>query len=335
MPSNRPTSEEAAWMRAHEDDNMVPNIIACCSICSIASTVFLALRIQSRKIARGRFMLDISDWLLVGGWTSILAEMFTFPAMALIKLSILRLYGSIFTSRAFRYSLWTVAGVVGGSAIAATIVTVVQCIPVESIWSGDTVGRHCLNYSLMSIIICTISIITDIVLLVMPIPLIRQLHISRHKKYVLMITFGMGSSACIVGAIRIAFTVKLAIERGTTDRTWENVPTGMLSVVEIMTGFLAASIPTYRPLSKRIFQGSNKSRDDKAGSTAKSNGRVASHTAQISAGRSQWKTHGGIRVTDHIEFIKHAARNGTWVRVADEENAGWGGLRDNNEQWLR
>lgn len=54
-----------ANMQAHPDDSLVPDIIACCLICGIASIIFILLRFWSRKLVHGRIKLQLSDWLLL------------------------------------------------------------------------------------------------------------------------------------------------------------------------------------------------------------------------------------------------------------------------------
>lgn len=123
-----------------------------------------------------------------------ITEIFSNLTMCFIKLSILRFYASIFsTSRAFHYSLWVVAMLVGGLTVAATIVTIIQCIPIEFGWNPTAVKGYCIDYGFMVLVVCIINIVTDFVIIAMPIPLIRQLHISGRKKYLLTITFAVGS----------------------------------------------------------------------------------------------------------------------------------------------
>ncbi|KAJ8127561.1 hypothetical protein O1611_g6074 [Lasiodiplodia mahajangana] len=63
-----PTAEQAAWMLSHPEDSLVANLIACGTIALIAATLSITLRLLSRKIARGRLYLDISDWFAVMAW---------------------------------------------------------------------------------------------------------------------------------------------------------------------------------------------------------------------------------------------------------------------------
>lgn len=63
-----PTAQQVIYMEAHAGDTLVPDIIICCSVCGIASIVFLLLRVWSRKIVHGRLKLHSSDWLLFIAW---------------------------------------------------------------------------------------------------------------------------------------------------------------------------------------------------------------------------------------------------------------------------
>lgn len=62
--ANLPTEEDIAWMMAHIDDSLVPDIIACCAICGAFSVIILYLRIWSR-LQTGLLPI-LSDWLVVG-----------------------------------------------------------------------------------------------------------------------------------------------------------------------------------------------------------------------------------------------------------------------------
>lgn len=66
--SKIPTPQQIAYMKAHSDDTLVPNIIACCSVCGIASIIFILMRFWSRKLVHGRVKVQMSDWLLIIAW---------------------------------------------------------------------------------------------------------------------------------------------------------------------------------------------------------------------------------------------------------------------------
>lgn len=62
-----PSEEQHAYMLAHEDDNLVTNIIVCCSICGAAAIVFILLRLYSQYLISSRFRLTRSDCLIILG----------------------------------------------------------------------------------------------------------------------------------------------------------------------------------------------------------------------------------------------------------------------------
>lgn len=55
-------------MQEHASDNIVPNLIACATICPILATIFIGFRLWSRQINHGRLMLDASDYLSIAAW---------------------------------------------------------------------------------------------------------------------------------------------------------------------------------------------------------------------------------------------------------------------------
>lgn len=64
-----PDAAQIAYMEAHINDTRVPDIIACTSICGIASIIFIVLRLISRRIAKSG--MEMSDWLILFAWVSL------------------------------------------------------------------------------------------------------------------------------------------------------------------------------------------------------------------------------------------------------------------------
>lgn len=63
-----PTPEQIAYMQEHASDNIVPNLIACSTICPILATIFIGFRLWSRRINHGHLKLDASDYLSISAW---------------------------------------------------------------------------------------------------------------------------------------------------------------------------------------------------------------------------------------------------------------------------
>ncbi|KAI0838040.1 hypothetical protein F5Y06DRAFT_304098 [Hypoxylon sp. FL0890] len=287
MPgSESPSPEEIAQMLSHPNDNMAPNVIACCSIALGIATTSIGLRLWSRRILKGRLYLDLSDWLAITAWvvyvphtasiiltvrhglgrhivfitdprllsiyTIIDANLYVLT-LALLKFSVLCLYRKIFSSspRFYRWT-WIITALVAEWLLQVLLATNLQCIPISAVW--DLTIRNtstCINYGIEALVAYIINITTDLAILSMPIPLIIKLNRSKSEKRRLIIVFSVGGSACIVSLVQLKYITRLG---NSSDPSWENVPSGMLGDIEIMVCFLATSIATYRPLYQLLFK---------------------------------------------------------------------------------
>lgn len=66
------------------------------------------------------------------------------------------------------------------------------CIPVSDFWKLDRVPRHCLPEGPVWYANAAMQIITDVVILVLPMPLLSKLHLPRRQKVGTMLVFGVG-----------------------------------------------------------------------------------------------------------------------------------------------
>lgn len=113
--------------------------------------------------------------------------------MGFLKFSILKLYGSIFISRRFHACLWAVGAFVAGLTVSGAGVSIGQCVPIAFAWDPTIPGGSCVNYGLLVLIAGVLNVVTDLVILVLPIPSVLRLQISKQKKYLIIFTFAMGS----------------------------------------------------------------------------------------------------------------------------------------------
>ncbi|KAI1798972.1 hypothetical protein F4811DRAFT_558304 [Daldinia bambusicola] len=340
------TDEDIAYMMAHKDDSLVPNIYACCIVTGVASVFVLLIRVWARYVAHGRIVLNTSDWLMTIAWIAyigalvsfslgavyglgkhilfitdarklriwgIILEVFYYVCIGFIKFSILSFYGAIFSSRRFQISLWIASAFVAAWCISATVVSIFQCTPIEFAWDTSIEGGFCINYGLLVLVAGVINVISDFVILALPIPMILRLQVTKHKRIQLVFIFATGSSACIVSVVRLAYSLVVS---STADISWDNVHPGFVSAAELLVGILAASIPTYGPLFRRYIVGSTARSSLPYG---RSKGQVSSqlHSASISVSGGG-AVHGpGVHITDEVELTRHELRNGAWVRIDD------------------
>ena len=113
---------------------------------------------------------------------------FTFP-----KLSILFLYLQVFfPSKRTRVGAYILVGVVVAPWISETLTSAFQCIPVSSVWDHSIQG-HCVDRVKMFQYYSIPNIITDIAMLILPIPATWSLKMNKLQKMAITFTFLLGS----------------------------------------------------------------------------------------------------------------------------------------------
>ncbi|OTB12729.1 hypothetical protein K445DRAFT_25441 [Daldinia sp. EC12] len=340
-----PTPEEAAEMLSRPGDDRTANIIVCCSISLLFATVFIGLRLWSRRVLNGRILLDLSDWFAIMAWVfyvayvaniimvtrhglgrhivfvtnprllsiyTIISENFYAVTLALLKFSVLCLYRKVFSSstRFCRFT-WVLTALVTEWMLQIILATNLQCVPISATWDPTIIDQStCINYGVEALVAYVMNITTDLTILSMPIPLVLRLNTSKSQKRRLIIVFAAGGRQCLYR---------------------DNVPSAMLGVVEIMVGFLATSIATYRPLYYLISKGtvmenSGNSRSTDFAPDGPSRSSKKTHFSTHVRGGIASRLHNsskspptqGIYVTRDVELTEQDSTQGSCERVHDE-----------------
>lgn len=122
---------------------------------------------------------------------TVVEVLYNFTAMW-VKASILALYLRIFPIRQFQRWTWVMMGVNFAYNITFMICSIAQCLPIESRWNPK-IASVCVNYYAVVVTSGVINILTDVIILAMPIPMIHQLHIPGRKKHMLSAVFATGA----------------------------------------------------------------------------------------------------------------------------------------------
>jgi hypothetical protein len=112
-------------------------------------------------------------------------------ALASIKLSILALYYRIFITETFRKIVVAVATFVVLWLITIEIPIFLICRPLQSFWN-PRLSKNCLDVTAMIYYITTSNLVTNLVVFVLPVPVIIRLHITTRNKVALCILFSIG-----------------------------------------------------------------------------------------------------------------------------------------------
>ena len=113
-------------------------------------------------------------------------------ASAVPKLAVLDTYLKIFMSRWVRYALLATGFVIVTNAIVYIPTTIFQCAPVQSLWDHSIPNRKCNNIRLHYSLAGVPNILTDAVMLILPLPIIWKLQMDKGTKAGVLATFASG-----------------------------------------------------------------------------------------------------------------------------------------------
>lgn len=110
----------------------------------------------------------------------------------------------IFPQPAFHSMAYAIMAYVGLFTIIAEGCLIFQCVPVQSIWlgwRGDFGAYTCLNVNLMTLVLAVQQILQDLMVLVLPVPLLLRLNVSARKKISIFFMFGLGIFVVVTSCV--------------------------------------------------------------------------------------------------------------------------------------
>ena len=205
-------------------------------------------------VGRHLLALEATDPNKVVDWAKLLVavEWIYFAAVTLPKLSILSMYLRIFTTKPYRRSVYVLAVVLILNFIVGGLTGSLGCQPLAFFWNNSIPGGHCINITAFFRWISLPNILTDVIMLALPQPLIWTLKITRDQKIGLTLTFLTGSVGLIASAFRLGTFFR---NDASTDGTFASVELMSWTIIEPGIYLVAACLPALRPLIQRIPTG--------------------------------------------------------------------------------
>ncbi|KAF1964405.1 hypothetical protein BU23DRAFT_631876 [Bimuria novae-zelandiae CBS 107.79] len=124
------------------------------------------------------------------------------------------------------------------------------CQPFTYNWDQTIVGGHCGDRQRFYLWNSAQNLVQDIVLIIMPMPLLWNLHLPWLKKLSLTFIFAMGSGICVITLIRVIEVAKADLQ----DITHDYASVGILSVLEPLLGIVNCSLPLLRPVVPHLAE---------------------------------------------------------------------------------
>ncbi|KAL8636441.1 MAG: hypothetical protein Q9228_006165, partial [Teloschistes exilis] len=172
------------------------------------------------------------------------------------KLSILFFYHRLFPSRTF----FMVSLITGIATIlwwiGLMLTAFLHCRPLAYYWDRTIPNGHCVDDLLIGYAITSVNIVTDLIVLILPIPWLWGMNMAVPKRMAVVGLFVLGSFVCIAGIVRIPLLSELSL----SDITWTSTNVGVWVNVECNIGILSACLPILRPLFSTKYASSPVSR---------------------------------------------------------------------------
>ncbi|KAF2681131.1 hypothetical protein K458DRAFT_310450 [Lentithecium fluviatile CBS 122367] len=291
--------------------------------CITVTSIFLFLRLYTKHVTSNKYYSDdcplgigIHMWNVSpenfrkAFQLGYVLEVLYGPVILLTKLAILQLLIRIFNiKKRFVFSVRMLIGVLALYYIAITLVKIFICKPVEKFWNHKTPGK-CLNTNTVFISDCVVSLVTDFVILVSPLPVIWNLQMDLRRKLGSSVALAVGAIACVASILRLEASVRTMDD---IDKSYVFGPILLYSCGEIAVGVICGCIPVLPALYRYYCnKGPKQSRWN--------------NTESYGSGKEglSRKSHKGMLPLEDlpsIEFSPHAPI----VRNADTRKSSWSG----------
>lgn len=182
--------------------------------------------------------------IVVWGHYIIIVPLLYVQAIVPAKLAVLHLYLNIFTDKTLRIGTYITGAIILGTWISCTVAGLLTCRPLSYFW---TQKGTCFNVNAYFRWSGLPNIVTDVAILVLPLPMVYHLQTSLRMKVGIAMTFALGGVGLIASILRFYF---FYVSNAQVDGTWTAASFIMWCVVECGTYQVAACFPLYRLLVK-------------------------------------------------------------------------------------
>ncbi|PMD26717.1 hypothetical protein NA56DRAFT_685042 [Hyaloscypha hepaticicola] len=170
-------------------------------------------------------------------------------SLCLTKISIILQYLRVFVGSGVRRACWATLAFVICYGIYTISISIFACIPISGFWSS-TPGAHCVSKKFSWFFNASFNILSDSVILILPMPTLKSLKLPTRQKAGVMMIFALGGFVCLVSVLRLQ---SLYVISKSLDPTYDNVGASIWSNIEVYTGIICASLPAVKPVVGKLF----------------------------------------------------------------------------------
>ncbi|KAK8128809.1 hypothetical protein PG984_009917 [Apiospora sp. TS-2023a] len=165
-------------------------------------------------------------------------------SLSLCKISILILYRKLFPTPLIHWASVATSSLIASWAIATIVAGCLICRPISKNWDLTMTDGYCGDQVLSFTVTGAINLITDVMVLVLPLRNLYKLQVPTQQRVVLVGVFSLGFLTCAVSAVRIHYLKSMDY----TDLTFSMKYPNIFSGLEPSAAITLACIPLLRPL---------------------------------------------------------------------------------------
>ncbi|GIZ47643.1 hypothetical protein CKM354_001072800 [Cercospora kikuchii] len=179
-------------------------------------------------------------------------EILYLTALPTIKIAICCTYLRIFQHKNFKLLAYIAIALNVAYAITFILITAFQCTPVNLAWDNwdKSLPGRCNNINAQSWASAAFNIALDLVVVVLPMPMLWRMNLNTRKKILVMLMFSVGSFVTFVSILRLRLLVKFG---NSQNLTHDYKQVGAWTVIEVDTAMVCACMPGIRNLIRRAF----------------------------------------------------------------------------------
>ncbi|KAJ3547447.1 hypothetical protein NM208_g1509 [Fusarium decemcellulare] len=279
-------------MVANERLSKQPELWAVEFITFAAATVFIALRLLSRRLTRIHLWWDdyfaLCCYAMALAWVVIIplwidkglglhinnvkhmskdealvqtklllyvAELVYAAALFFAKASILSFYWRMFRVTNIKLPIQILFTCSVIWIIIRTFMGIFHCIPVQAFWDSSAGGTCAIEDSKFFFGTILVHVIIDIAILILPIMQIRKLQLPTLQKLGVMVMFTFGILICVAAMVIIVASTQF--DNASEDMTWNLCTIVIWATVEVNLVTVSACLPTVRPACLYLFTCTN------------------------------------------------------------------------------
>ncbi|KAF3398607.1 hypothetical protein F1880_005661 [Penicillium rolfsii] len=179
-------------------------------------------------------------------------ELLDFPlCITPAKISVLLFYVRIFCIHKFQKLVYLVGSLVLAVGITVFFQTIFQCSPIAYGWDQSVGPGTCIDQTVFYRYISPFNVLTGILILALPLPLVWKLQAPKAQKIGLTAVFVLGGLGTVASILRMVIYM-LNDSTELSDVTWFSIKLGILTVVDGAVIIIASCLLTICPLIIRL-----------------------------------------------------------------------------------